>query len=248
MVKDATDGDADARASLLASWVIDAPAVLGAAGPAVSSRLLMVGGSNKRVRVRDQGAASEGGAAWPTSTDRWCWHCCHPFAGQPLPMPIVYDDRRDCFHVMGTFCGWACMKAYNLESTSYKKHISSNVITMFRKRCTGHLRGLRAAPPKMALKVFGGAMSIEQFREASDAQREYAVLPPNMIVHHHCIQELDTSQPQFKQKVKPAPDLGAVVNFKDVSTKNETLRLKRPKPLQSNRNLLERTMGIGLAG
>ena len=244
MVKDVADQEA--RAHLLASWVIDAPAVLGAVGPAVSSRLLMVGGSNKRVRVRDTGQADP--AAWPTSTDRWCWHCCHPFPGQPLPLPIEYDDRRDCFHVMGTFCGWACMKAYNLESTSYKKHISSNIITLFRKRCTGHLRGLRAAPPKMALRVFGGAMTIEQFREASDAQREYAVLPPNMIVHHHCIQELDTSQPQFKQKAKPAPDLAAVVNFKDVSTKNETLRLKRPKPLQSNRNLLERTMGIGLAG
>ena len=34
------------------------------------------------------------------------------------------------------------------------------------------------------------------------------------------------------------------MSFTDVSTKNETLRLKRPKPLQNNKNLLERTMGI----
>jgi hypothetical protein len=32
-----------------------------------------------------------------------------------------------------------------------------------------------------------------------------------------------------------------------VSTKNEPLRLKRPKPLQHNRNTLERTMGIGVS-
>lgn len=223
--------DPPSRAACLASWTLDVP-LLASKDP-VPTRLLRV--DRKHVRVVDQSSA------WPHRTEQWCWYCCHPFDTPPLPMPIGYDDKRDLFHVQGVFCGWACMKAHNLESASYLKSANANNITLFRKRCTGALRGIKPAPPRQALRVFGGSMSIDEFREASGKQLEYAVLPPRMIVHHHAIQETDTSQ-RLKRAVKP--DLAAVVNFKDVHTKNETLRLKRPKPLQNNKNLLERTMGI----
>lgn len=233
----------DERGEVLRTWAIRAPAVLGDARPRSGSRMLLVNGSTKRLRVRDDHA---GGCSYPTRTDQWCWYCCHPFDTQPLPMPLRHDDRRDIFHVMGVFCSWACMKAYNNESSSYMKSVTANTITLFHKRCTGKLRGIRSAPPRVALKVFGGQMSIDEFRAASDKPLEYCVLPPRMVVHHHAIQETDLAhQPAARKQRQTAPDLHAVVNFKDVSTKNETLRLKRPKPLQNNRNLLERTMGIG---
>lgn len=228
---------ANPRASLLRTWTIDAPVLLQTIETS-ATRLLKVSGSTKRVRVR-----TESDGNWPTTTQEWCWYCCHPFDTQPLPMPIKHDSHRDVFHVMGTFCSWACMKAYNLESSSYMKYMNANNITLFHKRCTGELRRIRPAPPKQALKVFGGAMSIEEFRAASEQGLEYAVLPPHVIVHNHSIMETDTAR-AHKSRNAPKPDLAAVVCFKDVSTKNETLRLKRPKPLQSNRNLLERTMGI----
>ena len=249
---------------------IDAPIVLGPAGgqrprhrPADGSvhpdhrhrqhhatgaagRILMVGGP-KTVRVRDQ----EGN--WPTKSDLWCWYCCHPFDTQPLPMPTKHDDRRDVFHVTGNFCSWACMKAHNLRSASYTKSINANTITLFHKRCTGVMRGIRAAPPRMTLAVFGGSMSIEEFRAASGKPLEYTVLPPRMITHHQSVEETDTTYRQHppvahKPRARAAPDLSSVVDFKNVSTKNETLRLKRPKPLQNTRNLLERTMGINALG
>ena len=207
------------------------------------TRLRTVRGSRKHVRVGD-----DAGGDWPSSTDQWCWYCCHPFEGQPLPMPINHDDKRDVFHVMGTFCSWPCIKAYNSDSSSYMKSVISNYITLFHKRCTGQLRGIRSAPPRQALRVFGGAMSIEQFRDASNHDVEHCVLPPKMVVHHHVVHEQQHAcrRAAAAQAAKrPAADLAQVVSFKDVSARNETLRLKRPKPLQSNRNLLERTMGIG---
>lgn len=222
---------------MLRAWTIDAPLIAKAAETG-GTRLLAVSGGTKRVRVR-----TESDGNWPLRTDEWCWYCCHPFDTQPLPMPIKHDCLRDVFHVMGTFCSWACMKAHNLESSSYMKSMNANNITLFHKRCTGELRRIRPAPPKQALRVFGGTMSIAEFRAASEQPLEYAVLPPRMVVHHHAIQETDTAR-HAKTKHASKPDLEAVVSFKDVSTKNETLRLKRPKPLQSNRNLLERTMGI----
>ena len=232
----------DERSRVLRTWAIEGVV----AAPAVARHLHTQGGSKRKLRVLPAGPGD-----YPATTDQWCWHCCHPFDTQPLPLPIKYDDRRDVFHVMGTFCSWACMKTFNAETSSYMKAVTANNITLLRKRCTGQLSSVRPAPPRVALRVFGGTMSIEQFREASGGPIHYCVLPPRLIPHHQIVHELEIQQQHRhrQQQRRAVPeDLGAVVSFKDVSTKNETLRLKRPKPLQNNRNLLERTMGIGPVG
>lgn len=244
-------GLADPRADFLAARHVCSPLVaktVAQSSPA-GGRVVRVGKSRpRRVRVAPRDAPPPPTeSAWPTSTDQWCWHCCHPVPGQPLPMPIKYDDKRQIFEVVGTFCSWACMKSFNLDSSSYKKSVNANNITLFHKRWTGVLRGIRPAPPRQALAVFGGTMTIAEFRAASDAPVEYNVLPPRMIVHRHTIHETPAGPGAtgVRPPDKKRADLGAAVNFGDVSTKNETLRLKRPKPLHSSRNLLERTMGLG---
>lgn len=218
-----------------------------AAPPGVRQTTLhVVRGFTKRVRAC--GEAPAGSTPWPARTDVWCWHCCHGFDTQPLPLPIRYDDRRDEFHVMGNFCSWPCMKTFNSESTSYMKTVISTIITLFHKRCTGVLRGIRGAPPRIALRVFGGHLSIAEFRGASEREVEHCVLPPRMVVHDIVVSEQDTSAAARGRAMdaRAPPDLEAVVDFKAVCTKNETLRLKRPKTLTSNtRNLLEQVMGIG---
>ncbi len=225
------------RGALLQQWAIDTPLLkaapaerqdVGAAEASLPIRRL----DRKRVRL------CEASNDWPASTDVWCWYCCHPFSGPPLPMPIKYDDRRGVFHVTGTFCSWACMKAYNSETGGYLKNVNAMHITLFHKKCTGRLGGVRPAPPRLALRVFGGKMTIEEFREASGHDRAYTLLPPKMIVHQAAIEETSG-----KRHPKPC-NLAETVCFKDATAKNETLRLKRPKPLQHNRNTLERTMGI----
>lgn len=245
----ATAPPMDAVLAILRSSAIEAP-ILGPepAQQGSGTRLVMVSGLDRCVRVCPAGLA-KGAQEWPHRTALWCWHCCHPFDTPPLPMPVWYDDRRDLFRVMGTFCSWACMKAYNIQSCSYVKSVNANIITLFHRRCTGRLSGIRAAPPRMALKVFGGSLAIEEFRAASVTGNVLrAVLPPRMIVHEHAIQESQTTRTrQDVKRARLATDLKAVVDFKDVVTKNETLRLKRPKPLQSNKNLLERTIGLSRA-
>jgi hypothetical protein len=178
-------------------------------------------------------------ADWPCKTDMWCWHCCHPFDTQPLPMPIKYDDRRDMFVVTGVFCSWSCMKTYNLESANYMKNVISMFIRMFIKRCTGSTAPVQPAPPRIKLRVFGGSMSIKEFRAASSSGT-FRVLPPKMIVYDPFV-EHEVVVPRSRQKQCNRDD---TVSFKDVRARNETLRLKRPKPLQNNKNALERTIGI----
>lgn len=173
---------------------------------------------------------------WPATTATLCWYCCHPFDTQPLPMPIRYDDRRDLFHVVGSFCSWGCMKTYNLDSCSYMRHVNSTFITLFHKRCTGKLQGIRPSPPRLALEAFGGTMSIDEFRRC---EKVYQILPPKMIMHRPVVEEVPA-----RMRERPTPQqMQDSVSFKDATTQNDMLRLRRPKPLTSH-NLLVRTMGV----
>lgn len=180
------------------------------------------------------GSARMDRAARPGSL---CWYCAHPSDAPMLPMPVAYDPRTDVFRVTGSFCGFSCMKSYNFDRDNYLKHVNAINISLFAKRCTGQIQRIHLAPPRQALRAFGGTMSIEEFR--GDA-RTWAVLPPKMVTADVVIQE----QRACGRKPAKAQNLGASVDFKDVLVKNETLKLRRPKPMQTTRNALDRTMGI----
>lgn len=165
-----------------------------------------------------------------------CWYCAHAFEGRAYPMPIKYDDKRDLFYVTGAFCGFPCMKRFNSERDSYLKHTNATTISLFVKRCLGRVTPVRSAPPRCALAAFGGTMSIAQFRGATE---NWQIVPPKMVSVDTVVAE------QRSCRVKPkAANLATAVDFKDVQVKNETLKLRRHKPLQKDRNALERTMGI----
>lgn len=220
--------------SALACSVIDTPLLAAAAAPAGSPLPLKRTGDTKHaVRVVERGD-------WPTSTSTLCWYCCHPFDGPPLPLPLRYDDRRDVWHVTGTFCSWACMKSYNLDSSSYMRHVNATYITLLHKRCTGRLEGIRPAPPRLTLKAFGGTLSIEEFR-GTDKQLE--LVPPRMIVHRPVVEEI----PARLRERPTHQQMQDSVSFKDATAQNDMLRLRRPKPLTSH-NLLVRTMGVQILG
>lgn len=197
--------------------------------PTTKAPPILKGPGRNVVRVAEVGD-------WPVSTTCLCWHCCHPFDGPPLPLPLRYDPKLDRFHVVGTFCSWACVKAYNMDSSSYMRHVNTTVITLFHKKCTGQLRCLRPAPPRLALKAFGGHMTIEEFR-GNDTN--LMVLPPKMIMHRPVVEEI----PARLRDGPSAHQLQDSVSFKDVTTQNDMLRLRRPKPLASH-NMLVRTMGV----
>lgn len=180
--------------------------------------------------------ASTAAALWPSATDVLCWHCCHPFEGPPLPLPFKYDDRRDIFHVSGTYCSWACMKTDNHRTNSHLANVRAMLIALLRKRCTGVLGHIRPAPPREALRAFGGWMSLDAFR-GTDAV--FTLVPPKMIMHPPAVEEV----PLHRRPHATAKQLDQSVSFKDATAQNEMLRLRRYKPL-SNHNLLVRQMGV----
>lgn len=187
---------------------------------------------------------------WPTKTDRHCLWCCHPFDTVPIPLPLSYDDRTDVFKVYGMFCSWSCAKTYNMNTNHPDMPYRGHLLSQLYKRTTGITEGINPAPSKNYLKIFGGDMDIEDFRNTFSTQLcnrpllSYLDLVDGCRVHK--LLEGGSTFDSLKPSTEIAPNKLKKLNFDNVSgNKNETLRLKRTKPLPNkSSNILEKVLGL----
>jgi len=169
----------------------------------------------------------------------WCWWCCHPFEGLELHLPYKYDSHRKKFDTMGCFCSWSCMKTYNMTYNRVRASIISGNIVLMYKQMHDRIAPIKCAPNRYALKVFGGTLTIEEFRKLSESGPRVHVRMPDEVYH---IQEVVA-----KYEVKAPTEGNLDAKFQEVSrssTNNETLKIKRQKPLKRDANNLEKTLGI----
>ena len=169
----------------------------------------------------------------------WCWWCCHGFEGQPLHLPYKYDPLRKRFSTMGCFCSWGCIKAYNRTYNRVRAGIvATNIVLMYRFMY-GKVDVIGCAPNRYSLKEFGGTLTIEEFRKLTENCTRVIVNMPDEV--HH-IQEVNV---RHELRVPTEGDLDS--KFQEISrtgTNNETLKIKRNKPLKRDENNLEKTLGI----
>jgi hypothetical protein len=127
--------------------------------------------SVKKIKVvkTTLGQVSDSGL-WPETCDTCCWWCCHPFEGSPCTLPTKYDPLRKRFTFCGLFCSWSCVKAYNFERSDHKKYYCSSLISLLVQQIYGVRQaiGIKPAPPRQTLKMFGGYLEIDEFRSPSD--------------------------------------------------------------------------------
>lgn len=167
----------------------------------------------------------------------WCWWCCHPIEGEPLHLPLKYDEMRRTFHTAGYFCSWPCMKSYNLGSNHYKMYEIQQFITLMRKQCYGKIESLRCAPKRQALKVFGGTMTIEEFRGEGDAP---LLKKPNIESEELIEKLIVTKSVQYEN----SNDRRLLKNIQDSNAPSEQLKLKRTKPLKRTESALEKSLNL----
>ena len=91
-----------------------------------------------------------------------CWWCCHEIPGDIFEFPYKYTNNT--FYLCGQFCSWSCIKAHNINSRSYMVGARVDLISLYRLKTTGELNPITSAPPRFALKAFGGTLTIEEFR------------------------------------------------------------------------------------
>lgn len=173
------------------------------------------------------------------SVQRLCWHCCHTWSGPTIPFPMRHDERRNKFTVVGQFCSWECVKAYNRDQyAGIRNSLNSVNIRHYYKKVTGDSRRFVSAPPRALLKAFGGTLTIDEFRRSRDPNLSYSFAPGRFV---HVVPQSELAAPSRKK----APETAKPVDFGDAVCKNDNLRMKRPKPLtHGGRNGLERALGL----
>jgi hypothetical protein len=107
---------------------------------------------------------------YPEKTDVCCWWCCHSFNTRPLGMPRLFDPQKNTFSVIGCFCSFNCILAYN-ATDKFVRCTPADITSMHRivtgdDSVTLTTNKLKKAPDRSVLRMFGGNLSIDEFRSS----------------------------------------------------------------------------------
>lgn len=126
------------------------------------------------------------GCSIPESTSMACFHCVHPFTTQPVVVPVNHYETfchngvtlNNVWIVTGNFCSWRCQKKYIMcgerelcDSMQLNQNqLLSLSCTFFKKCYTSNISyyDIIPAPSRYALHMFGGPLSITEFRGVHD--------------------------------------------------------------------------------
>lgn len=157
-----------------------------------------------------------------------CFWCCHKFVWSAVVVPVSYDAYKNLYTCEGHFCSPECALAHIYsdnrlsESTKWNRH--SLLRTLYSDLYKD--RTLSPSPPRTLLRMFGGPLDIEQYREYTYGE--------NNIV----LSELHPVRLLFPSMNVQAP-LRDIKKYVSLSTEaiekaSEQLRLKRNKPVNVN--------------
>lgn len=129
---------------------------------------------------------------WLQNTDVCCWWCCHEFESVPIGLPMDYNTTLQKFRVKGVFCSFSCMIAYKNERHLYSK---DHLVKFLYNKLTGTMLKdtvtLTPAPPRCSLKMFGGELSITEFRNCFQENKCYKMIDYPMYISKDYIEEVD---------------------------------------------------------
>lgn len=97
--------------------------------------------------------------------DGVCWWCLHAAEGRIYWGVPIGVSRDHVIQVQGYFCSPACALAYiNNNISSENTAAQARELLFVQLRVNWRRELLRPAPPQSDLKMFGGSLTIEQFR------------------------------------------------------------------------------------
>jgi hypothetical protein len=150
-----------------------------------------------------------------------CWWCCHPWEGRDIHAPIKYDPLKKQFTTKGHFCSFECSKSWIIDRSGphFGEYLMN--LALYRKHVFGRSTECFPAPKRETLKIFGGPLSIEEFRKSSN-KAPWVHEPGDVHLVHEFEPRTKTSQPQ----------------------EGSGLILSRTKPLKRSESKLETALKI----
>lgn len=102
----------------------------------------------------------------PTNWNNYCcWHCCQTLTHMPVPIAEDQDSSTGRFVVFGLFCSFACAKGYLLETQPWSAGDKLLLLEEMAFTAFGITKCSYPAPPRHRLQMFGGDLSIEEFKK-----------------------------------------------------------------------------------
>lgn len=117
---------------------------------------------------------------WPKATNYHCFWCCHSFKTIPCFIPISL--KNNIYQVFGNFCSFNCALSFNYNSNDINFGERNAMIQDLYYKIYGfEAPQLTYAPSKEVLEMFGGSISIEDYRESFKSIDDYKITFPNII-------------------------------------------------------------------
>lgn len=186
----------------------------------------------------------------PEKTEIACFWCCHSFPSAPVAIPSHILD--EVWHMYGNFCSPECAVAYLFKErgvdaqVQWERYALLNSLYAEDAEITaGSAKGVRPAPPREVLRMFGGSMDITEFRALVHEKRlRVDVLTPPMV---SIIQTMDTKPIDFYDQNLKNVFIRNDIQHKYNAPGAQGLRLRRTKPVKNRESTVEWAMQIGAA-
>jgi hypothetical protein len=174
---------------------------------------------------------------WPIGTESACFWCCHTFNNTPYGIPFKYMKEK--FIVYGCFCSLECAVAYNFSSQNniYNVWENLNLINLLAHKLN-YKDYVKCAPPREVLKLFGGYMNINQFREHCNSNKVLNILNYPMISSQHQVEEIS------EQSLNNNSRLYVPIDTDRIKKIEQKFKLIRQKPVLNPKNTLDHTMKL----
>jgi hypothetical protein len=138
-------------------------------------------------------------------------------------LPFAYDPKTKKFKTKGHYCSFECAKADALDRAGPRYGEVLEYLALMRKHALGKYVPLWPAPKRQALQIFGGTLTIEEFRKR--ASTAPWVHEPGDIHRFHTITDV-------------------MVKAREQTAAPSELKLERKKPLKRAESKLESALKL----
>lgn len=174
----------------------------------------------------------------PESVDAACFWCCHTFMNRPVVLPT--RDTGEYLQVMGNFCSPECALSYlfDIRQDSHTRWEQLALLNrVYSEACGGKIY---PAPSRNTLKLFGGSLSIEEYRDIIRSHRVRVDIhyPPMVSI----LATMDTKPIDFYDS-SLTKNVSETVKER-LQKAEEVLRLRRTKPLKAWESTLDACINL----
>ena len=174
--------------------------------------------------------------------DTVCFNDCHTFSGRSFAIPTHYESYTNTYRGEGNFCSPECCLTYIYndskltESEKWYRH--SLVASVYGKLYPATAAALHPAPDRRVLRMFGGNLDIQQYRELI----RYATKPLQLTMAPIRLYMPSVNTQASALDVKSYVSLTA----ETVQKASQQLRLRRSKPVYEGTATLDKCITVVL--